>query len=130
MCCRGRRPHRQELLTMQRWPGQGVWTSPCDGCRPSTPALEHPPPRTRRAPPAVTPPTPENPAAGKPRTTEQRIPARGHPQAPAKAPRMTRATQRPPSKLFLDLLQKKRVSCTLGSSQTLRCWASLSCNHT
>jgi hypothetical protein len=35
-----------------------------------------------------------------------------------------------PSKLFLDLLQKKRVSCTLGSRQTLPCWAFLSCNRT
>jgi hypothetical protein len=54
----------------------------------------------------------------------------GRPQAPAKAPTMTRATQRPPSKLFLDLLQKKRVSCTLGSRQTLPCWAILNCNRT
>jgi hypothetical protein len=96
------------------------------------PALEHPPPRTRRAPPAVTPRAPRNPAARKlrRRTTERRSPAKGHPQALAKAPAMTRAMRRPPSKLFLDLLQKKCVSCTLGSRQTLPCWAILSCNRT
>jgi acetolactate synthase regulatory subunit len=130
--CRGRRLHRQELLTARRWPGQGNWTSPCDSCRPSTPALEHPSPQTRRAPPAATPPALGSPAARKlgRRTTKRRSPVERRPQAPAKAPTMTRATQRSPSKPFLDLLQKNRVSCTLGSRQTLPCWAILSCNRT
>jgi hypothetical protein len=42
--CRGWSLHRQALPTARRWPGRRDWTSPCGGCRPSTPALEHPPP--------------------------------------------------------------------------------------
>jgi hypothetical protein len=99
----GRRLLHQELLTAKRCTGRRVWTSPCGGCSPSMPALEHPP---RRAPPAVTPPALESPAARKPRTMERWIPARGHPRAPAMASTMMRVMQRSPSKLLLDLLQK------------------------
>jgi hypothetical protein len=79
--------------------------------------------QTREAPPAATPRAPGSPGAKKPRrmTAEHRSPAETHLQAPAKAPVMARATRRPPSKLFPDLLLKKCTSCTLGSHQTLPC---------
>jgi hypothetical protein len=42
---------------------------------------------------------------------------------------MTRMMWRPPCKLFPDLLLKESSSCTLGSRQTLPCWALFSCNR-
>jgi hypothetical protein len=97
--------------------GRSDWMSPCNGCRPSTPAPDRPQLRAREAPPAATPRAPGSPAAKKPRrmTAEHRSPAEKRPQVPATAPVMMRATRRPPSKLFPDLLLKKSTSCTLGS---------------
>jgi hypothetical protein len=96
------------------------------------PTPARPPLQSREAPPVATPRAPGSPKVRKPRrtTTERRSPAETRPLAPAKAPAMARATQRPPSKLFPDLPLKKCTSCTLGNCQTLPCWALFSCNRT
>jgi hypothetical protein len=97
-----RAPPPPALPTAQRRPERRDWTSPCSGCRPSTPAPERSQPRARGAPPATTPQAPGSPAAKEPgRTmTERRSPAEMRPQAPAKALAMMRTTRRPPSKLL------------------------------